>query len=156
MHEFESFIYYHNNNPKWNETFKVSHTLYRSSCPLAPGVCEHCLSPCSCAFRLRRFQTLTSDLSSDTWLKMNVSESLPHCISHSLPPTKPQPPLHPTAREKVEKSFSFAYMKIMKDDGSIIEDGTHDLFVYEVCPCSDCVTLLESVRVSPVCSRLPW
>lgn len=36
------------------------------------------------------------------------------------------------AKEKVEKTFAFTYMNIMKDDGSIIRDGVHEFYVYKV------------------------
>ena len=36
------------------------------------------------------------------------------------------------AKEKAEKSFAFAYLKVMNDNGSIISDGSHELLVYEV------------------------
>ena len=32
----------------------------------------------------------------------------------------------------MDKTFAFSYMKLLKDDGSIIPDGTHELFVYKV------------------------
>lgn len=32
----------------------------------------------------------------------------------------------------MDKTFAFSYLKLMKDDGSIIPDGTHELFVYKV------------------------
>ena len=32
----------------------------------------------------------------------------------------------------MDKTFAFSYMKLMKDNGSIIPDGTHELFVYKV------------------------
>ena len=38
----------------------------------------------------------------------------------------------PSAKDKPEKSFAFAYLKVMNDNGSIISDGTHELLVYEV------------------------
>ena len=37
-----------------------------------------------------------------------------------------------TAKEKADKTFAFTYMKIMKEDGSIVEDGTQELYVYKV------------------------
>ena len=36
------------------------------------------------------------------------------------------------AKDKSEKTFAFTFMKMMKDDGSIIRDGPHDLYVYKV------------------------
>lgn len=35
-------------------------------------------------------------------------------------------------KDKMEKTFAFSYIKLMKDDGSIIPNGTHELFVYKV------------------------
>ena len=32
----------------------------------------------------------------------------------------------------MEKTFAFSYLKLLKEDGSIIPDGTHELFVYKV------------------------
>ena len=37
-----------------------------------------------------------------------------------------------SGKDKLEKTFSFAYIKIMQEDGSIIPDGTHDLNMYKV------------------------
>lgn len=42
------------------------------------------------------------------------------------------PLIVPVARDKSEKTFAFAYMKIMRDDGSIIPDGQHELYIYKV------------------------
>ena len=36
------------------------------------------------------------------------------------------------AKEKEDKTFAFAYLKIMKDGGSIVQDGSHELYVYKV------------------------
>lgn len=36
------------------------------------------------------------------------------------------------SKDKAEKTFSYTHMKIMKEDGSIIEDGLHELYVYKV------------------------
>ena len=36
------------------------------------------------------------------------------------------------AKEKPDKTFAFAYLKIMKEDGSIVHDGSHELYVYKV------------------------
>ena len=36
------------------------------------------------------------------------------------------------AKDKSEKTFAFAFMKIMRDDGSIVPDGQHELYVYKV------------------------
>ncbi len=36
------------------------------------------------------------------------------------------------AKDKADKTFAFAYMKIMKEDGSIIQDGSQQLYVYKV------------------------
>ncbi len=36
------------------------------------------------------------------------------------------------SRDKAEKTFAFTYLKIMNDDGSIIKDGLHELYVYKV------------------------
>ncbi len=35
-------------------------------------------------------------------------------------------------KNKAEKTFAFTYLKIMNDDGSIIKDGLHELYVYKV------------------------
>ena len=35
-------------------------------------------------------------------------------------------------KDKMDKTFAFAHMKIMREDGAIIPDGTHELFVYKV------------------------
>lgn len=39
----------------------------------------------------------------------------------------------PTAREKAEKKlYSFAFVKLVADDGTTLYDGPHDLYVYKV------------------------
>ena len=37
-----------------------------------------------------------------------------------------------SAKEKADKTFAFSYLKIMKEDGSIVQDGSHELYVYKV------------------------
>ena len=37
-----------------------------------------------------------------------------------------------TDKDKSEKMFAFAFMNLMKEDGSIIQDGTHELCIYKV------------------------
>ena len=36
------------------------------------------------------------------------------------------------SRDKADKTFAFTFLKIMNDDGSIIKDGLHELYVYKV------------------------
>ena len=79
---------------------------------------------------------------------LSLTHSLPHSLPHTLSLTHSLPPLSPShtlslslARDKAEKSFSFAYMKIMNNDGSIISDGTHELYVYEVI----CISMVTNV-----------
>ena len=45
IHEYESFIYYHNNNPKWNETFKVSSHQQRPPATDPPATVPQPLAP---------------------------------------------------------------------------------------------------------------
>ncbi|XP_019851718.1 PREDICTED: dedicator of cytokinesis protein 2-like isoform X2 [Amphimedon queenslandica] len=79
--EYESFIYYHNNLPKWQETIKLDIPFEEiSSCHLRIG------------FR--------------------------HVAKNE-------------GKDKMEKTFAFAHMRIMMGDGAIIPDGTHELFVYK-------------------------
>lgn len=58
----------------------------------------------------------------DTYTLFSLRDYHKHSISFFL---------H-TAKDKSEKTFAFAFMKIMRDDGSIIPDGSHDLYVYKV------------------------
>ena len=37
-----------------------------------------------------------------------------------------------TDKDKADKTFSFAFFKVMRSDGSIISDGQHRLYVYKV------------------------
>jgi len=37
-----------------------------------------------------------------------------------------------TDKDKADKTFSFAFFKVMRSDGSIISDGQHKLYVYKV------------------------
>ena len=37
-----------------------------------------------------------------------------------------------TDKKKMDKTFAFSYLKLMREDGSILPDGTHELFVYKV------------------------
>lgn len=39
-----------------------------------------------------------------------------------------------TDKDKADKTFSFAFLKIMNPDGSIIRDGQHELCVYKAEP----------------------
>ena len=36
------------------------------------------------------------------------------------------------AKDKAEKTFAFSFLKLMKEDGSIVCDGQHELYVYKV------------------------
>jgi hypothetical protein len=81
LNEYESFIYYHHNQPKWHETFKLS--IPYNEIP-------------TCHLRI----------------------SFRHVAKNE-------------GKDKMEKTFAFAYLKIMKDDGAIFPDGLHELFVYK-------------------------
>ena len=35
-------------------------------------------------------------------------------------------------KDKMDKTFAFSHLKIMREDGAIFPDGTHELFVYKV------------------------
>lgn len=43
----------------------------------------------------------------------------------------PSPSSLPAGKEKADKTFAFSYFKIMNDDGSILKDGCHELYVYK-------------------------
>ena len=49
------------------------------------------------------------------------------------------------AKEKPDKTFAFAYLKIMKEDGSIVHDGSHELYVYKVWGCLNSPSLDPSL-----------
>ena len=81
LNEYESFIYYHHNQPKWHETFKLSIPFEKIS-----------VAHLRVGFR--------------------------HVAKNE-------------GKDKMDKTFAFSYLKIMQDNGAIIPDGTHELYVYK-------------------------
>lgn len=42
------------------------------------------------------------------------------------------PPVRPSARDKSEKPFGMAFIRLMRADETTLKDGRHELIVYKV------------------------
>lgn len=44
--------------------------------------------------------------------------------------------LSKTEKDRTQKNFAFSHTKLMYNDGTTLQDGTHELHVYKVCRCT--------------------
>lgn len=59
--------------------------------------------------------------------------SLERVTRSQFPPSVSSlPPAFPTARDKSERAFGMAFVKLMNADGTTLQDGRHNLIVYKV------------------------
>lgn len=82
MNEYHSVIYYHDDKPKWNETFKINVPI-------------------------------------EEFIKCHLKFTFKHRSSNE-------------SKDKNEKPFAISYIKLQQDNGTTLQQGSHQLVVYKI------------------------
>lgn len=113
VNEYRSVIYYHDDRPKWNETFRVS-------------VCKR----------------VTSEMLSK--IALNIFKNKPICICQIQVSIEEFKLCHlrftfkhrssNKDKDKNERPFGFAYVRLMQANGTALQHQQHQLVVYKIDP----------------------